>query len=156
LHFPNLTLILPEPGDLERPLEKLIRRLAARKDRRFVLFFDDVDAPRIDWYFFRTNVGGSFCLPSNVIIAIASNYQFPANISSRGTGLSFPMFDEIRCQEMIFDFLRSFGMRQPPAELVSVIAADYVEEFGQKFFEELSPRTLVAISTATGTTPPRG
>ncbi len=143
LHFPNLTLVLPEPGDLERPLEKLIRRLASRPERRFVLFFDDVDTRRIDWYFFRTNVGGSFSLPPNVTIAIASNYQFPANISSRGVGLSFQMFDEVRCQEMVRDFLMSLGMRHPPPELVSVIAADYVEEFGQKFFEELSPRTLV-------------
>jgi hypothetical protein len=41
------------------------------------------------------------------------------------------------------DVLRSMGMKKPPAELVSVIAADYVEDFGQKMFEELSPRTLV-------------
>ena len=143
LYFPNLTLVLPEPADLERPLEKLIRRLAARPERRFVLFFDDVDTRRIDWYFFRTNVGGSFSLPPNVTIAIASNYQFPANISSRGVGLSFQMFDEVRCQEMVHDFLISLGMHHPPTELVSVIAADYVEEFGQRLFEELSPRTLV-------------
>ena len=35
------------------------------------------------------------------------------------------------------------GMRHPPVSLISVIAADYVEDFGQKKFEELSPRTMV-------------
>jgi len=143
LHFESLTLILPEPGDLERPLEGMLKTLSERSDRKFVLFFDDVDTRALDWYFFRTNVGGSFALPSNITIAIASNYQFPANISSRGVGFSFPIFDEIRCQEMVHDFLISLGMKQPPQELVSVISADYVEEFGQKLFEELSPRTLV-------------
>jgi hypothetical protein len=88
------------------------------------------------------NIGGSFSLPENIAIVIASNHRFPANISSRGRGFEFPMFDEINCQEMIHDYLASLGMRKPPAELVSVIAADYVEEFGQKMFEELSPRTL--------------
>jgi len=143
LHFEEITLVLPEPCDLERPLEGLIRRLARKRDKRFALFFDDIDARKIDWYYFRTNIGGSFSLPSNITLAIASNYQFPANISSRGCGFIFQMFDEVRCQEMISDFLVSLGMRQPHPELASVIAADYVEEFGQKLFEELSPRTLV-------------
>ncbi len=143
LHFANLTLVLPEPCDLERPLEGLIRRLGRKKEKRFVLFFDDVDTRKVDWYHFRTNIGGSFSLPSNITLAIASNYQFPANISSRGSGFMFQMFDEVRCQEMVADFLASLGMKKPHPELVSVIAADYVEEFGQKYFEELSPRTLV-------------
>ncbi len=143
LYFPNLTLILPEPADLEKPFENLIKTLARRKDHRFVIFFDDIDTRKVDWYYFRTHVGGSFVLPENVTIVIASNYEFPANISSRGRGFVFPMFDEIACQEMVHDFLVSLGMKTPPTELVSVIAADYVEEFGQKMFEELSPRTLV-------------
>lgn len=143
LIYDNLTLILPEPSDLERNLESLIRKLAARKGHRFVLFFDDVNTTKIDWYYFRTNIGGSFALPENIVLVIASNFEFPANILSRGRSYVFPMFDEIRCQEMINDFLISKGIRKPPSELVSVMASDYVEEFGQKVFEELSPRTLV-------------
>lgn len=143
LHFDNISLILPEPRDLEKPLESIIDRLSKRRDRKFVLFFDDVDTRRIDWYHFRTNIGGSFSLPENIAVAIASNFQFPANISSRGRGFVFPSFDEVRCQEMVADFLLSLGMKSPRPELASVIAADYVEEFGQKVFEELSPRTLV-------------
>ncbi len=143
LHCPNLTLILPEPGDLEKPLEGLIRRLARRKNHRFVLFFDDIDTREVNWYYFRTNVGGSFVLPDNIMIVIATNYEFPANISSRGVGFAFPIFDEVRCEEMVYDYLITQGMRKPAADLVSVISADYVEEFGQKMFEELSPRTLV-------------
>jgi len=142
LSFDNITLILPEPENLERPLEGLLRSLATRKNRKFVVFFDDIDTRRVDWYYFRTRVGGSFVLPDNVAIVIASNYQFPANISSRGRGFEFPLFDEIECQKMVEDFLRFMGMRNPPPALVSVIAADYVEEFGQHVFEELSPRTL--------------
>ena len=34
-------------------------------------------------------------------------------------------------------------MLHPPANLISMIAADYTEEFGQKRFTELSPRTLM-------------
>ncbi|OGV47819.1 MAG: hypothetical protein A2X49_13650 [Lentisphaerae bacterium GWF2_52_8] len=143
LACPGLTLVLPEPCDLERPLEGMIRSLARRPQGRFVLFFDDVDTRKVDWYHFRTNVGGSLSLPSNIIIVIASNFEFPANISSRGRGFVFPIFDEINCQEMVHDFLISLGMRNPSTELVAVIASDYIEEFGQKMFEELSPRTLV-------------
>ena len=143
LSFDDLTLILPEPGDLERPLETIISQLARRKNRKFVIFFDDVDTRKIDWYNFRTLVGGSFVLPSNISIVIASNYEFPANISSRGRGLTFPIFDEIACMEMVSDFLRHMGMHNPTEALISVISADYVEEFGQNAFEELSPRTLV-------------
>ncbi len=143
MYFEKLTIILPEPGELEKGLEPLTRKLAARKDHKFVIFFDDIDPEKTNWYYFRTNVGGSFALPSNINIVIAANYDFPANISSRGRGVKFPMFDEIRCQEMVMDFLVSMGMKHTPNDLVSVISADYVEEFGQKKFEELSPRTLI-------------
>ena len=138
----HLTLILPEPENLGRPLGNLAHTLAARKNRKFVVFFDDIDAPDIDWYHFRTQVGGSFALPPNVTIVVASNSQFPANVLSRGRSVSFPMFDELECQKMVEDFLKYVGMRNPPSALVSVIAADYVEEYGQHIFEELSPRTL--------------
>lgn len=139
----GLILVLPEPEDIERNLEPLIRRLAKRKNHKFVLFFDDIDTRQVNWYYFRTNVGGSFMLPSNINIVIASNFEFPANISSRGRGITFPMFDEINCQGMIADFLTGMGMRKVHNDLVAVIAADYVAEFGQRKFEELSPRTLV-------------
>jgi len=88
-------------------------------------------------------VGGSFALPQNISIAIASNYEFPANISSRGRGITFPIFDEIECKEMVSDFLKHMGMKKPPEPLIAIISADYVEAFGQNAFEELSPRTLV-------------
>lgn len=143
LHYPEIILILASPQDLSHGLEKLIRSLEKFPEHKFMVFFDDIDVPQMDWYDFRTQVGGAFTLPGNISFTIAANQQFPANISSRGRGFLFPIFDEIRCQEMIEDFLISCGMRQPAPELISVIAADYVESFGQKFFEELSPRTLV-------------
>lgn len=143
LSFPNITLIIPEPADIAIGLERLIAVLAKHPDRKFMLFFDDIDAATTDWYYFRSNIGGTFSLPPNITITIASNQRFPANISSRGRGCEFPMFDEIRCQEMILDFLTAKGLREPSKNLVAVIASDYVSEFGQKQFEELSPRTLV-------------
>ena len=143
LHYPNLILILPSPSDISEGLEALIRSLARYPDRRFMLFFDDIDASATDWFFFRANIGGTFSLPPNNSITIASNQRFPANISSRGRGFVYPIFDEIRCMEMVSDFLISLGMKDPPDALAAVIASDYVEEFGQKMFEELSPRTLV-------------
>lgn len=143
LHDPGITLILASPEALSAGLEDLIRQLSEYKKRKFMVFFDDIDVPATDWYFFRTHVGGTFSLPPNITLTIAANQQFPANISSRGRGFVFPIFDEVRCQEMIEDFLLAVGMKSPSPELVSVIAADYVESFGQKLFEELSPRTLV-------------
>ncbi|MBR2425922.1 MAG: DUF815 domain-containing protein [Lentisphaeria bacterium] len=143
LYYPELTLILPDAEDISTGLEALLHSLEPHKDKRFVLFFDDIDASATDWYSFRANVGGAFNLPEHVTIVISSNQRFPANISSRGRGFVFPIFDEIRCQEMIADCLMSKGMKEPSRDLVSVIASDYVEEFGQKMFEELSPRTLV-------------
>lgn len=143
LSFRNITLILPEPDDLDRGFESLIAVLAAESPRKFLLFFDDVDVDSVDWRPFRSNVGGLFSLPRNIAVVIASNQKFPANISSRGRGFEFPVFDEILCQEMIHDFLAAKGMEKPAKELVSTIAADYVEDFGQKKFEELSPRTLI-------------
>ena len=143
LYYPELTLILPDASDISTGLEALLHSLEPHKDKRFVLFFDDIDASATDWYSFRANVGGAFNLPEHVTIVISSNQRFPANISSRGRGFVFPIFDEIRCQEMIADCLTSKGMKEPSRDLISVIASDYVEEFGQKMFEELSPRTLV-------------
>lgn len=139
----NLTLILPEPEDLEKTLQALIEKLACRKDRRFIIFFDDVDPVKINWYYFRTNIGGSFSLPDNVSVVIASNFEFPANILSRGRAVKFPLFDEIRCLEMIEEFLKSCGLKHRNHNLELVIAADYIEDFGQRKFEELSPRTLI-------------
>jgi len=120
--------------------------LSALKDfpeYRFVLFFDDIEADKTDWYFFRTQVGGTFSLPENITITVASNQTFPASVSSRGRGFTFPIFDEIRCMEMVSDYLAAHGMRNPESGLICVIASDYVESFGQRKFEELSPRTLV-------------
>lgn len=143
LNHDNLSLILPEPEDLEKTLQPLIEKLASRKDRRFIIFFDDVDPVKINWYYFRTNIGGSFSLPENVSIVIASNFDFPANILSRGRAVKFPFFDEIRCLEMIEEFLKTRGLKHRNPNLELVIAADYVEDFGQRKFEELSPRTLI-------------
>ncbi len=142
LHYPQLTLVLASPETLSHGLERMIRLLSGMNGK-YMVFFDDIDVPQMNWYDFRTQVGGTFSLPDNITFTIAANQQFPANISSRGRGFQFPIFDEIRCQEMIGDFLSASGIKEPAAELISVIAADYVESFGQKMFEELSPRTLV-------------
>ena len=139
----DLVTILAEPEALEKNWTELTGELALRRDHRFVIFFDDIDPRKIDWYSFRTNVGGAFLPPENVMPVITANYEFPASILSRGRKITYPVFDELRCTEIVEDFLKSFGMRHPPANLVSLIAADYTEEFGQKRFTELSPRTLM-------------
>ena len=138
----DLILILPSPEELEENLEEMISFLARYRERKFVIFFDDVDVRNIDWYFFRTFVGGSSSLPENLLVIIASNYPFPPNVASRGRTFAFPLFDEIRCQEMIGDLFLSRGMERISPDLLSVIASDYVEAYGQKEFDELSPRTL--------------
>jgi len=139
----NLTLIFAEPETLEQDLDKLIAALALRKRRKFVVFFDDIEPERINWYSFRTNVGGSALLPGNITFILASNYTFPINILSRGREITFPVFDEVRCLEMVEDFLADFGMKNANENLASVIGAGYIEDFGQKKFTELSPRTLI-------------
>ncbi len=138
----DLTLIFAEPESLEM-LEELIGALALRKRRKFVVFFDDIEPDKIDWYSFRTNVGGSAALPENILFIMASNYHFPINILSRGREIVFPVFDEIRCQEMVEDFLTDFGLKNANENLAAVIGAGYIEDFGQKKFTELSPRTLM-------------
>ncbi len=139
----KLTLILPPPEVLNSELPELFGQLAGRPDRKFVVFFDDLDPDRIDWYHFRTRVGGTFSPPANTLVVMASNYFFPPSILSRGRSLVFPIFDEIRCLEMVEDFLAVHGMRHPNRNLISTIAADYCDAFGQKQFSELSPRTLI-------------
>lgn len=139
----NLIPILADPDALEENWSQLISALAKRKDHKFVLFFDDIDPAKVDWYSFRTNVGGAFAPPENVMPVLTANYEFPASILSRGRKISYPVFDELRCAEMIEDFLRSFGMQRPPDNLISLIGAEYTGEFGQKKFTELSPRTLI-------------
>lgn len=140
---PGLVLILPDPVTLETGWDGLIAPLAARPDHRFVLFFDDINPAETDWFPFRTNVGGAFSLPGNIMPVLSANYEFPANILSRGRRISFPVFDELRCCEMVEDYLATFGIRHRNRNLVSQIAASYTEEFGQKKFTELSPRSLI-------------
>ena len=139
----NLIAILPEPDALEENWCPLIEQLAARRDLKFVIIFDDIDPRQVNWYSFRTHVGGAFTPPDNVMPVLVANYDFPPSILSRGRKITYPVFDELRCTEMVEDFLKSFGMRHPPANLVSLIGADYTEEFAQKKFTELSPRTLM-------------
>ena len=136
-------VILPDPEDLNGSWIELVVRLARRKDHKFVVFFDDIDPSQVDWYSFRTHVGGAFSMPENVMPVLSSNYEFPAGILSRGRKVSYPVFDEVRCTEMIEDFLLDFGLKRPMPQLISLIGADYTEEFGQKKFTELSPRTLM-------------
>lgn len=139
----NIIPILAEPDALEENWTPLIQALAKRSDHRFVIFFDDIDPAKVDWYSFRTNVGGAFAPPENVMPVLTANYEFPASILSRGRKITYPVFDELRCSEMVEDFLRGFGMQRPPVNLISIIGAEYTNEFGQKKFTELSPRTLI-------------
>ncbi|MDR0932324.1 MAG: hypothetical protein LBM70_04815 [Victivallales bacterium] len=150
---PELIVVLPDPITLETGWNELISPLAARPDRKFVLFFDDIDPNATNWFTFRTNVGGAFSLPDNIMPVLSANYEFPANILSRGQKISFPLFDELRCCEMVEDFLATFGVRHYHRNLISQIAADYTEEFGQKKFTELSPRSLVRYLSAYKTDP---
>ena len=121
----------------------MFQTLGSYPHRRFVVFFDDIDPREVNWYSFRTCVGGTFAQPDNINIVIAANYDFSPNVLSRGRKITFPIFDEISCQEMISDFLVRHKLRNPSHNLISVMAADYVEEFGQKKFAELSPRSLI-------------
>lgn len=143
LSVPGTVVILAGPEALENSWQQLITHLSRRPDRRFVLFFDDIDPRNIDWYNFRTNVGGAFSPPENIMPVLTANYEFPPSILSRGRRISYPVFDEERCSEMIEDFLSIFGMKQPPRNIVSLMGAGYTEDFGQKKFTELSPRTLM-------------
>ena len=143
LKHEELTLVLAEVETIEKNLPLLIQQLSERKDRKFVLFFDDIVPDDINWYYFKNYVGGSFVLPENILIVMASNYHFGASLLSRGRSVIFPIFDEIRCMEMVEGFLISCHLKNPGHNLVSIISADYTEYFGQKCFSELSPRTLM-------------
>ena len=92
LEIENSVVILPEPEDLGGRWIELVSALALRKDHLFVVFFDDIDPNSVDWYSFRTHVGGVFSMPDNVMPVLSSNYEFPAGILSRGRKVSFPVF----------------------------------------------------------------
>ena len=77
------------------------------------------------------------------MLALASNYEFPPSILSRGVSIQFPTFDDVRCEEMVEDFLAGHGFRHPNRNMISLLATRYTEAFGQKEFTELSPRTLI-------------
>ncbi len=139
----NIVVLAPPEALCGAEWKQLTALLAARKDKRIVLFFDDIEPDQVDWYAFRTHVGGAFSLPEHILPVLSSNYEFPANILSRGRAVTFPIFDELRCAEMIEDFLRDFGLKNPPERLVMLLGADYTEAFGQKKYTELSPRTLM-------------
>lgn len=139
----GLTLITADETVLSRELPELLDRLARRPDRKFVVFFDDLDPDKVDFYAFRTHVGGTFSPPSHVMLALAGNYEFPPSILSRGVSIQFPTFDDVRCEEMVEDFLTRHGFRHPNRNLISLLATRYTEAFGQKEFTELSPRTLI-------------
>lgn len=143
----DLTLVLPPPFYLEKDLSALFAELKCYSGNKFVVFFDDINPGEINWFEFRNRVGGVYMPPENVQLCISSNYDFPPGILSRGRGIKFPVFDENRCLEMVEDFLKHFGMRKPSANLISLIATSYTEEFGQKKFPELSPRTLSRFLT---------
>ena len=143
LSVPGTVVILADPEALEESWQMLITTLSKRQDRRFVLFFDDIEPRAVNWYTFRTNVGGAFTPPGNIMPVLTANYEFPPSILSRGRRISYPVFDEERCLEMIEEFLGTFGMKKPPRNIVSLMGAEYTEEFGQKKFTELSPRTLM-------------
>ncbi|MDD3153434.1 MAG: hypothetical protein PHS41_01095 [Victivallaceae bacterium] len=139
----DFVLILPTVETLTHGLARLFALLAERKDRKFVVFFDDIDPRECDWYDFCNHVGGAFSPAENILPVLASNYEFPASILSRGRSVRYPVFDEVRCMEVIEEHLLALGMHKAPQNLVLVIAADYTERFGQKEFTELSPRTLM-------------
>ena len=143
LKHESLTLVFAEVETIETHLPVLIQQLGKRSDRKCVLFFDDIVPDDIDWFYFKNYVGGSFVLPENILIVLASNYHFGASLLSRGRSVIFPIFDEIRCMEMVEGFLISCHLKNPKNNLISIIAADYTEYFGQKRFSELSPRTLM-------------
>ena len=143
LQYRDMTLILADVKVLEEELARLINMLKCYSNRKFVIFFDDVEPDKVDWYYFRTHVGGYHSLPENLAIVIASNYKFPVNIQSRGRYINFPEFDSFIAKDMVADNLRALGMRSPSDDLINVITADYLDNFGQQVFQELSPRSLV-------------
>ncbi|UDQ97476.1 DUF815 domain-containing protein [Lentisphaerota bacterium WC36G] len=143
MQYNNMKLILADVKVLEEQLIKLINILKCYPNRKFLIFFDDVEPEKIDWYYFRTHVGGYHWLPKNIAMVIASNYKFPINIQSRGRYIKFPEFDSFIAKEMVTDNLKALKMRNPSEDLVNVITADYLDNFGQQVFQELSPRSLV-------------
>jgi len=141
---PQLTLVAADHAHLESHLEDLVAMLGRHFHRRFVLFFDDVDTEGTDWSAFRAQVSGYLPFPSNIAIVVASNYDFPANVRSRCMGYDFHSMDPAVCREMIGDYLRKrMGLEHPSANLISVIAADFTNEYVNGPLLELSPRSLI-------------
>jgi hypothetical protein len=141
---PELVLVTSEQGQLGAELEPLVATLGRHPHRRFVLFFDDVDAEDLDWSHFRNQVEGFLPYPSNVAMVVASNYSFPAAVRSRCVVFEFRPMGPAVCQEMVEDYLkRNMHIAQPRPDLVNTVVADYTNEYVNGLLDELTPRSLV-------------
>ncbi len=140
----ELVLVGADQDHLGQPLHDLLAVLGRHRHRRFVLFFDDIDAEAADWSHFRHHVSGYLPYPGNVSMVIASNVPFPANVRSRCTSFEFRPMDPVVTTEIIEDYLRKqVGMQNPSRRLAGVVAADFVNEYVNGPLPELTPRSLI-------------
>jgi hypothetical protein len=149
LAHPQLTLVAAEEKVLVSGLEDLVQTLGAYRDRRFVLFFDDVNAQTLDWTSFRHQVGGMLALPSNLAIVVASNFGFPGAIRSRCTNFEFRPMDAPAARSMICGYLQQhLAMAEPRPALLDVMTADFVEQYVNGPLEDLTARSLIGYFEA--------
>jgi hypothetical protein len=157
LSHPQLTLVAADERALTHGLEDLVQTLGAYRDRRFVLFFDDVNAQTLDWTSFRHQVGGMLALPPNLAIVVASNFGFPGAIRSRCTNFEFRPMDAQMARSMICGYLQQrLAMAEPRAALLDVMTADFVEQYVNGPLEDLTARSLIGyFETLAGDEPRR-
>jgi len=136
----RLPLVYGSKEDLEEGLENLLLKLSKRKKTRAVLFFDDIEAEKVDWNNFRFHISGVRYYPSNVAIVIATNDKFPDNVTSRGQNLMFDSFGDKLSQAIVKEALgKKYEDKVDTEVLAETIASEYNQSFSTK-----APRTLIA------------
>ncbi len=144
LSFDDFVLMNADKRQLEEELDRLLSKLSRYHYRRFVLFFDDVDPERVNWSLFRHQVDGHLPVPGNVLMVLASNFEFPARIRGRCNVIEFRPMEVATCMGMVRDYLAKHRwMSQAYQSLVATVTADYVNEYVNGPLNELTPRSLV-------------
>ena len=160
--YAGLTMIRAGNTELDQHFPGLIDELTNRYHyRRFMLFFDDVKPHLVNWEYFKPLVDGQQPFPENVMIVMASNYEFPPPITSRAKNMTFGPMTAKLCYQMIEDYLHKNGMKtlEEEAELSGVepdiikkrrrhgicaIVNNYVIEYKRGAYSELTGRSLAS------------
>ncbi|MEI6731708.1 MAG: DUF815 domain-containing protein [archaeon] len=141
----NSPIVVSDQENLSKNLEDLLSNLG-KVNKKFFLFFDDVNPSNIDWHPFRNNVCGVGNYPANVLIGIATNERFPDNVTSRCNYVVIPEFSLGIAKEMGRDYLVHQKLKSPKMiqSMINGFIIDYISSYKSTgTVSEISPRSFI-------------